>query len=357
MPHLWREAARFCGFWALAISMKKYRSVSVLLIAASIPFLLYSNESHADRALAFLESLTKEQRELAHMNFDAMSRLTWTYIPASMDPHAGISLRELDKDQRKLAHSMLKAYLSEKGYSKTVDIMSLETILFDLEGQDPMRDIEQYVIGIYGDPSDHGVWGWCFQGHHVSLNFTIVDEHISMAPRFLGTNPAEVKSGPNQGLRVLHAEEDLGIDLINLLDKGQLKKAVFSTKSFKDIVTKTSVEVMPLDQVGISYKELNEEQRQLLYSLIVEYLSTMPTEQAVTRMGLIEEDGLDDIFFGWAGSTKRSKPHYYRIQSKSFLVEFDNTQNNANHIHTVWRDFKGDFGRDLLHEHYQKGHH
>lgn len=336
--------------------MKKYSTAIALALLVAVPFLFSFNHSHADLASAFLKTLSKEQRKRAQMDFDDMSRVNWTFLPGLMIAHDGISMSELDDNQKKHVHEMLKAYLSEKGYDKTKQIIALEDVLFELEDGNEMRDHDAYVIGIYGEPEDTGVWGWCFQGHHVSLNFTIVNNELSMTPRFLGTNPAEVKSGPKKGLRVLHVEEDLGFELVNMLSKEQLKTAMISPGAFIEIVSATATEMGPLAEFGIAYHEMTTEQQQLLVHLIAEYLSTMPTELAATRMGLIEEEGMSNVHFGWAGALKLGKAHYYRIQGATFLIEFDNTQNNANHVHTVWRDFKGDFGRDLLREHYEHGH-
>ena len=325
----------------------------ILLLAA---FFASFRTTHADTAMAFLESLDREQRDKAQMSFENMSRLNWTFFPASMLPHAGISLRDLNEEQRRHVHDMLKTYLSDKGYEKTTAIMALEPILFELENGNPMRDKDAYVVGIYGNPDDSGVWGWCFQGHHVSLNFTIVKGAISMTPRFFGSNPARVPSGEFEGLRVLAAEEDLGFALLRSLDNAQRQKAIFSDAAYKEIVTGFSTEVGKLDNAGISHSELKKGQQKKLLELIAEYLSAMPNDQALTRMGVIEEEGLDNVYFGWAGSTQIDKPHYYRVQGNSFLIEFDNAIDRVNHVHTVWRDFEGDFGRDLLKEHYDSNH-
>ena len=219
-----------------------------------------------------------------------------------------------------------------------------------------MRDEGAYYIAIYGKPVENGVWGWSFEGHHISLNFTITDGHISTTPRFLGTNPAEYSERPHPGVRILGQEEDLAFELLNSLDSDQKEEAIFQELPFADIVTSTSVEVQPLTPVGIGHNQLNKEQQKMLFNLIKEYLSTIPTELAISRMGVIREENPKHIYFGWAGATERGKGHYYRVQGKSFLIEFDNTQNNANHVHTVWRDFDGDFGRDLLREHYAREH-
>jgi hypothetical protein len=195
------------------------------------------------------------------------------------------------------------------------------------------------------------------EGHHLSLNFTIVKGHLfATAPRFLGANPAEVAKGNLTGVRALANEEDLARKLVKSLDQKQQRKAFFRERAYRDIVTGSDEKVSPLELVGISARELNKDQSGLLTRLIDEYVSTVPPEIAQQRMDAIRKSGMDQIHFGWAGGVEPGQPHYYRIQGPTFLIEYDNVQNGANHIHTVWRDFGSDFGRDLLREHYRKAH-
>ena len=204
---------------------------------------------------------------------------------------------------------------------------------------------------------DSGPWGWRVEGHHLSLNITIVNGHLfATAPRFLGANPAVITEGDLKGMRALAVEEDLAREIMTSMNQKQLRKTVFRGRAYSDIVTGSDAEVSPLESVGISARELSGPQKDLLVELINEYLSVMPSEIAQQRMVNIRKNGMDRVHFGWAGSLEPSQPHYYRIQGATFLVEYDNVQNGANHIHTVWRDFDGDFGRDLLREHYRAAH-
>ncbi len=216
-----------------------------------------------------------------------------------------------------------------------------------------------YFVSIHGQPNGVQPWSWQFQGHHLALHFTIVDGEVSYAPRFLGSNPGEVKEGSRIGLRVLNKEEDLGFGLLASLNSAQKAQAIFSDETFKgrDIVTKNNKVVTPLDPVGVDFKQLNESQRKMLWSIIDQYLSVLPSSDAAARKKSIINEGTQHIRFGWAGSPSKGSPHYYRVQGKSFLIEFDNTQGNGNHIHSVWRDFDGDFGRDLIKEHYARTKH
>jgi hypothetical protein len=251
----------------------------------------------------------------------------------------------------------MKGYLSETGFDRTRAIMDLEYVLKEMQPTSTNRIIENYYIAFYGTPHQDSIWGWAFQGHHVVLNFTVVKDKVAFAPFFFGSNPAEIKEGPSQGYRVIAAEEDIAYSLLNSFSAEQRAKAVFQENPFIEIVTFTATQVAPLPPVGITVREMNGVQKNLLNLLLTAYLSAMPDDLAAARLGNIQSEDFEDVRFGWAGGLKKGEPHYYRIQGKTFLVEFDNTQNNANHIHEVWRDFNGDFGRDLLLEHYEHEHH
>jgi hypothetical protein len=328
----------------------------VTLLLLSVIFFAFHNRK-SDPATKFLDSLSPDQLNKAKMIFDDKAKHDWHYLPATMYTRAGIPIKQLNPKQKRLLFEMLQTSLSETGYSKTKQIISLENVLAEISGDTVRRDPEKYYAAFYGNPQKDSLWAWSFQGHHISLNFTILNGKTSIAPRFLGANPARVTSGKRKGERTLSKEDDLGLELINSLSNEQKEKAIFQQNAFRDIVSKNSVEVTPLKPVGIKMKELNQSQQMALLDLIDEYLANMPNDVASKRMNKLKKEEMDEIQFGWAGATELEKPHYYRIQGKSFLVEFDKTQNNANHIHSVWRDFDGDFGRDLIREHYKSSNH
>jgi len=335
--------------------MKKF---AILLIFICSISLLAFKFFATNQSTAFLDSLSKEQREKAQFPFDNETRTTWHFLPETMWPRTGIHLSELNESQKELLFKLLRSHLSETGYNKTRKIMDLENVLLELgQGDADFRDPEKYTVAFYGNPEKDSLWAWSFEGHHVSLNFTIKNDKVSIAPRFMGANPATIKEGKRKGERTLALEEDYGLQLINTLSEGQKKQAIFQKTAYADIVTSNASEVVPLSPVGIRVGDLNNDQKTVLSSLIYEYLSTMPIQLAEKRMENLKSEEFDDIRFGWAGAIESGQPHYYRIQGKTFLVEFDNTQNNANHIHLVWRDFDGDFGRDLIREHYEHSHH
>lgn len=333
------------------------KTLFLFLAACAVSGLLACDFSNPDLAIDFLNSLTKEQRSKAQMPFDHASKSSWHYFPSTMYQRSGIQLNELDADQKNQLFKLLRSFLSESGYNKSMKIIDLENVLAALSGNTEMRDPEKYHAAFYGNPAKDSLWAWSFEGHHLSLNFTVHHQEISAAPRFMGANPATILSGKRKGERTLQREEDLGFDLINSLDKKQQDLAILQEKAFPDIITSNNSKVDPLHPIGIKYEELNLSQRAILLELINEYLSNMPEALATKRMERLKEEELNAIGFAWAGATSPGIGHYYRIQGKTFLVEFDNTQNKANHIHSVWRDFDGDFGRDLIREHYENDHH
>lgn len=311
----------------------------------------------ADAANKFLAALSPEQKAKAIINFDDPNRMDWTYVPRD---RKGLPLKEMNEAQRKLAHAFLQTGLSTYGYKKVTDIMSLEPVLFELEGVNRKwpRDETLYFLTIYGTPGAKDKWGWRYEGHHISLNFTIVKgELLNDSPLGLGTNPAEVRQGPRTGFRAQANEEDKGRAMILALDEKQRATAIFDKTAPGDIFTLGKLKADPLDPKGISYGQLTAAQKTQLLGLIDEYLARVPDEIAKLRREQMKKAGLDTVYFGWAGSLNKNEGHYYRIQSKTFLIEYDDTQNNNNHIHTVWRDFNGDFGKDFLAEHYQSTPH
>ncbi len=308
----------------------------------------------SDAAKAFLASLTPEQRAQATFQFTDDERLNWHFIPK---PRKGLPLRDMTGEQKQLAHALLSAGLSQRGYIKASTIMSLDQILKDREnGKGPQRDPEGYFFSVFGEPSETGTWGYRVEGHHVSQNFTVTNGKVQDAPSFFGSNPEEVKEGPRMGLRILGREDDLARTLLQSLTADQKKVAVVNAEAPKDILTEASRKAALKGQAsGIQASKLTAQQREMLQNLLDEYCYNMPEQIAQSREDQIKKAG-NNLFFAWAGGEERGQGHYYRIQSPTFLVEFDDTQDHANHIHSVWRDFEGDFGLDLLKEHYQTSH-
>jgi hypothetical protein len=332
------------------------------LLAASIGAVLLTSAYHrldspslmAEAANRLLASLTPEQRAKATFTFEDDERQNWHFIPIE---RKGLPLREMTPAQKHLASALLSAGLSQQGYIKAETVMSLEEVLRILEkGTGPERDPEKYYFSIFGEPSAAGTWGYRVEGHHLSQNYAVVNGRVAGSPSFFGANPAEVREGPRKGLRALAAEEDLGREVIQSLDPEQRKIAVVSAEAYKDILTMSDRQAALKGQPsGLPASKMNSKQFALLTALLEDYARNMPEQIAESREEQIKKAG-KDIYFAWAGGVEKGEPHYYRIQTPAILVEYDDTQNNANHIHSVWRDFNGDFGEDLLKLHYQTSH-
>ena len=331
------------------------RFPSLLIILFSLA--AQANKYNSAAAVKFINSLDSSQRVRSVFDFGQMSRYDWHFLPASMVTRQGISVRELDNVQKQNFYALLKSFLSDKGLTRAKDIMSYEYLLKELEPNNSNRIPEYYFVAIYGRPDRDSIWGWKFSGHHLALNFTIVKDQLVFAPFFFGVSPAEIKDGANKGKRVIKDEEDLAFELVNSFTKEQKSKAIFQLEAFIEIVTTNAAQVSSLPPVGILASDMTPEQKIVLNKLIVAYLSSMPDEIAKIRMRRIIAEDMNEMRFGWAGGLVKGEPHYYRIQGKTFLVEFDNTQAKANHIHSVWRDFNGDFGIDLIKEHYKNSNH
>jgi uncharacterized protein DUF3500 len=306
-------------------------------------------------ARRFVSALDANQRGKATFPFDTDERLNWHFIPRE---RKGLSLREMTPYQKHLASALLAAGLSRAGYIKAVTIMSLEDVLRILQNDSgEYRNPEKYYFSIFGTPSDSGTWGYRIEGHHLSQNYTVVNGKVVDGPSFFGANPAEVRQGPRKGLRTLAGEDDLGIELIHSLEEPQLKIAIVSPTAYSDILTAASRRAALKGQPsGLRASNLNARQFDALMALMEEYARNLPDEIAEDRIAQINRAGRN-IYFAWSGGINRGDPHYYRVQTSLFLIELDDTQDNANHIHSVWRDFNGDFGQDLLQQHYQASHH
>jgi hypothetical protein len=338
------------------------KSFYLRIVAAAIGVMLLTSAYHrlnssslmAEAANRFLASLTPEQRAKATFAFEEDERLNWHFVPIE---RKGLALREMTPAQKHLATALLSAGLSQQGYFKAETIMSLEDVLKAIEhGTGPERDPEKYFVSIFGTPSADGTWGYRVEGHHLSQNYTVAAGHVAGAPSFFGANPAEVREGPRKGLRTLGAEEDLGRAVIQSLDPGQRKVAIVDGQAYKDIITFDSRQAALKGQPsGLLASQMNAKQFDLLLALVEEYARNMPDQIAEAREEQIKKAG-KEIYFAWAGGIEKGDPHYYRVQTASFLIEYDDTQNNANHIHAVWRDFHGDFGLDLLKLHYESSH-
>ncbi|MCU1262287.1 MAG: hypothetical protein JWO80_5172 [Bryobacterales bacterium] len=332
--------------------------IAALAVCAVLLTAAYQRANNASMmtlaAKQFLDSLTPEEKAQATFTLDSAERENWFFTPV---PRKGLALRDMTPAQQHLATALLTAGLSQQGLIKAETIMSMEDVLKVMEKDDgERRNPGKYYFSIFGTPSDTGQWGYRVEGHHLSQNYTISNGRVIDAPSFFGSNPAEVREGPRKGVRLLAQEEDRARELLNALDAGQKKTCIITTDAYKEIVTSNSKRAQ-LDgkPAGLPLSKMNAKQTQMLMDLLDVYASNLPQQMAEARMAQVKQTERD-IYFAWAGVAERGGPHYYRIQSPAFLIEYDNTQNDANHIHTVWRDWTNDFGADLLKQHYNSSH-
>lgn len=308
-------------------------------------------------ARSFLSTLGDKQRAVASFPFDDPERARWAYVPQS---RSGLALEAMNAEQRAAAFAVLGTGLSERGTRLAHGIIELEGILRELEGAlssliGPGRDPDRYYLSLFVGPGGAHPWGWRFEGHHLSVNVTELGPRGQIvAPLFMGANPARVPSGPREGLRLLAAEEDLAFELLHMLDPQQRARATIAAQPFGDIVTRNDPTVKPMAFGGLPAVEMTIAQQRQLRRLLEVYAGRMADSSANSQLQRISDAGFERLHFGWAGAHQPRQPHYYRIHGPTVLVEYDNSQGSANHIHTVWRDLENDFGRDLLRTHYSR---
>ncbi len=326
----------------------------LVVIAAGIGITFSSDNDMIRVAADFVASLDPVQKSQVSFEMNDSERFNWHYIPRE---RKGVSLKQMSPAQRKLAHALLSTALSSRGMSQAAQIMFLEQVLYEMENQSPRRDPDAYFFSIFGKPSQNGAWGWRVEGHHLSLNMALKgSDVVATSPAFFGANPAIVKSGPHAGMQVLREEQEWGRKLVQSFSQNLLEKVVIDVNAPDDIITASSREFNLGKPVGVSFDEMDKNQAKLLMELIHLYAERLKPSLSNAELDQVQAQGLEKVRFAWAGGTKPGDPHYYRIHGPTFVIEYDNTQNQANHIHSVWRDIDNDFGKDVLKEHYQHSH-
>jgi hypothetical protein len=309
---------------------------------------------------AWLAGLDGAQRARATFPFDTDERFVWQYTPGRRE---GLALADMAGEQRAAAMSIVVAAMSSRGAGEVEAIVALESILGALEREAGraewrLRDPEHYWFAVFGEPDLEGrPWAWRVGGHHVLVQSTVVGGRVAFAPSFLGANPAVVPSGPRAGFRALTGEELLARSLLASLPPKERAVAIVDPVAPPDILTAASaradVSAVP---IGIRHDDMGPSQRAGLETLIQHYLGRARESVAVAEWERIVDAGLDGVTFAWAGSDESGRGHYYAVRGPSFLIEYDNTQNGANHIHAVWRDLANDWGEDILSRHYEAEH-
>lgn len=311
-----------------------------------------------DAAMAFLDALTPEQRTQATAPLDTPDFTEWTYLPGA---RPGLALEDMTEPQRKLALELLDTGLSPRGAAEARDIISLEVVLDEIEraggGSQWRRDPLCYWFRVLGDPAGDESWAWRANGHHIAVHMTLSGDVIAATPQFFGANPAVVPIGARTGHQALPAEEHLARDLMGLFTPDQQATVIVDPVAPYDIQTRHDP-VADLDAVprGLRFAEMSGAQQDLLGGIVWHYLSRVPDEVAQASWRWVSDAGLDEVTFAWAGSLERGAGHYYAVRGPDFCLEYDNTQSNANHVHTVWRDRQHDWGHDLLAAHYAQQH-
>jgi hypothetical protein len=340
------------GGWLSALLVSLPISLAAAVAGAESP----PPPSPSAAALELVRLTSGDARAKLLQPFTDEARSDWHYTPRR---RTGVAYRDMNDAQRKATTALLRTALTVSGIDKVHAIMQLEIALRELETFGSSRDPENYAVAIFGTPSAAGgAWGFRLEGHHLSLHFTLVgDRFVSTLPQFMGANPALVprdiaKGGPPQGTRVLAEEEDLARALLASLQGPARAAAIFDQRTYGDIVTRNAEKLDPLAPVGVKFSALGGSEQAQLLRLIQAFAQHLRPELSDARLARVRQGGLDSIRFGWAGSIERGKPFYYRIQGATFLIELDNS--GGNHIHSVWRDFDGDWGRDVLGEHYSR---
>ncbi|HEX5667616.1 MAG TPA: DUF3500 domain-containing protein [Chitinophagaceae bacterium] len=334
------------------------KSFNILIILMLHTLCSVSQDAHADLAGKFLASLSAEQRAKAFYAFDSDERYTWNFVPKQ--DRKGIWLKDLTEAQKKTGFELLKYWVSKKGYEQIEGIMSLEDVLKVIEKRDSdwPRSQVNYAFTFFGEPSADKPWGWRFEGHHVSFNFSSYRNRIqSGLPSFLGTNPGKFERF-GKTVEILKEESVVGFKLLGSLNAEQLKKAVFMDTAYDNVAIWNSRKALEYEPKGIFYKELDKDQQKIFLELLNIYLSRYPPEYAKDMMNEIEKAGIGELRFAWGGYTKQtpSRVYYYRIKGPTILIELENALNDANHVHTIMRDLLHDFGGDQLMEHWKQGH-
>jgi hypothetical protein len=343
--------------------MKLTRMLLALVILTTVAGLAYVGQraeppgvKMVAAAEKLVDSLTAEQKEKASFAYDSKERTRWFFTPQQdsqtrQATRKGLPLEDMKAEQKKLALNLVAAGTSAQGNVQATTIMSLEAILHDLEKKKNgtmVRNPDWYFFTVFGTPSKTGKWGWRVEGHHLSLNFTMEGTQVvASTPAFFGANPADIKSGTRKGLRILASAEDLAIKLFNSLDDEQ-KKIAYQAKAFPEI-REATVDPGVGPARGLAAAKMSGDQRDTLGKLLQAYTERMPREIAEIEMKHVQDAGFDKVHFAYQGGTEPGQKHTYRVQGPTFVVEFLNEQadsagNQANHIHSVWRKMKGDFG-------------
>jgi hypothetical protein len=336
------------------------RAAAAAGMTASLPGSSWAAAPQVTRDMAraagvWLAALDQRQQREARLEWTSRLRESWHYVPRS---RPGVALRAMNAAQTAAAWDLLGSLLSARGLDQVRGQLTIERILGELSGSPSFRDPGNYSLVVFGDPAGGAPWAWRFEGHHLSLSVLVAPGHgVAVTPVFFGANPAHVPRGhAHGGFRLIGAEEDAAFSLIQSLEGAQRTQAVIADRSLGDIVSGPGRELDLKRFEGVPLARLNEAQRGGILRILELYAGTMREEIAAPALAKVREAGLEALHFAWAGSLARGRPHYFRVHGPTALIEYDNTQDGANHVHSVWIDPQALFGRDLLKAHYKGAH-
>jgi hypothetical protein len=292
----------------------------------------------AQAATNFLAGLNDDQRNRASFAFSDAERSNWHWVPRARN---GVVWGDLNPEQRELATQLLRSGLSDAGVTKIFNIITLQEA-------EVRRSSDLYYLTIFDQPDANGVWGWRFEGNHISVNTTSVRGQLAQTPLFFGVVPTEGRSGSFAGVRLMDREEQAARELLNSLNNTDRAAAVFQERSLTNLATGNAPQARSLDPVGIPISGFTPDQRGLVSEIVNAYLGSMDPAMEAAQRALVEGSNPAEVRFGWAGSSEANQSHYYRLQGPRFLLEFDNSRDSGRHIHSVWRDLSSDFGVNLI---------
>jgi hypothetical protein len=304
--------------------------------------------STARSASALLASLGDAELALARGSLDDPQLTEWSYLPGD---RPGLPVERLKSGQHDLVLELLRSAHSPEGADLAFGALEVERVRRELaNGSRP--DGDRYWVRVLGDPGGDAPWGWRINGHHLAVHVVVAGDTFTITPHFLGSEPARVPTGG----RLLGLEEDLARDLATSLDPEQRRLGVVAERAPDDILTRHDPVADPdLLPAGIARDLLRPDQCDLLDRLVRRYLDRAPRDYAEHCWAEAQENA-DRIRFAWAGPTEPGQGHYYCVTTPDFLIEYDNTQDEANHAHSVWRHLRDDWGVDLLRAHYAQAH-
>jgi len=320
------------------------------LLVAQAPQSPRSGQAMIVAVQNFKKAVTPEQWKQCWFAFDDPERINWHFIPRE---RKGLPLRDLEGSALKAAQAMIHSGLSDAGYDQALNVMSLEEVLYLLEGGErevrrERRNPGKYYLSVFGEPAPTGTWGWRLEGHHLSLNFTIENgKVVSSTPEFFGANPGRVDAGPGRAIRVLGKEEDIAREILKLCDTEQQKLCWVSKDAPDEVPGPGTPQPVVGDPQGLPVSRMSAAQKDLLSELLTEYLRNLPEDVTSERRQQINAAGMDKIYFAWWGDAEPNQRHHYRVQGPTFVIEYNNTQNQANHVHSMWRNLAGDFNRPV----------